>query len=218
MRSPGRPSVPPERILATALQIVDEEGADALSMRTLAQRLGSGTATLYRHYASRAHLVAQVVDRVLGEVVVNSDDLDRMTWKDACMNLAHATFDAIGRHKNVAPLLAEQVPVGANAMAHRERLIATLLNNGFPPRLAALAYATLARHVLGFVIQLRAGGAAGESSAPKVSAKLRKLSRSQFPATAAVAHLLPLSLEDEFAFGMKLIFSGLEQLRDAKEQ
>ena len=45
-RSPGRPPVPLERIVATALQIVDEEGADALSMRTLAQRLGSGTACL----------------------------------------------------------------------------------------------------------------------------------------------------------------------------
>jgi TetR/AcrR family transcriptional regulator, tetracycline repressor protein len=48
-------------------------------------------------------------------------------------------------------------------MAHRERLIATLLNNGFPPGLAALAYATLARHVLGYAIQLRPGGAAKEA-------------------------------------------------------
>jgi hypothetical protein len=39
--------VPLERIVATAARIVDEDGSDALSMRTLAQRLGSGTATLY---------------------------------------------------------------------------------------------------------------------------------------------------------------------------
>ena len=37
-RSPGRPPVPLDRIVATALQIVDDDGADALSMRTLAQR------------------------------------------------------------------------------------------------------------------------------------------------------------------------------------
>ena len=30
-----------------ALRIVDEEGAEALSMSVLAERLGSGTATLY---------------------------------------------------------------------------------------------------------------------------------------------------------------------------
>ena len=67
-RSPGRPPVPRDRIIATALRIVDEEGAGALSMRTLAEHLGSGTAMLYRHFANRADLVAQVGDRVLGEV------------------------------------------------------------------------------------------------------------------------------------------------------
>src|SRR5689334_21438086 len=67
-RSRGRPPLPLDRIIATAIEIVDEEGADALSMRTLAQRLESGTATLYRHFGSRAQLVAHVVDAVLGEV------------------------------------------------------------------------------------------------------------------------------------------------------
>ena len=37
-------------------------------MRSLAQRLESGTATLYRHFANRSELVAMVVDRMLGEV------------------------------------------------------------------------------------------------------------------------------------------------------
>ena len=40
------------------MQIIDEEGADALSMRSLAQRLDSGTATLYRHFPNRAALIA----------------------------------------------------------------------------------------------------------------------------------------------------------------
>src|SRR2546430_1768414 len=65
-RGPGRPCLPLDRIVATALRIVDEQGADALSMRSLAQALDSGTATLYRHFANRAELIAQVVDRVFG--------------------------------------------------------------------------------------------------------------------------------------------------------
>ncbi|XUL90802.1 hypothetical protein ACQ86D_32705 [Streptomyces galilaeus] len=39
-RAAGRPPVPPDRIVAMALRIVDEEGADALSMRALAEHLG----------------------------------------------------------------------------------------------------------------------------------------------------------------------------------
>ena len=49
----------------------EEEGADALSLRALAQRLESSTATLYRHFDSRADLLAQVVDRIFGEIDVD---------------------------------------------------------------------------------------------------------------------------------------------------
>src|ERR1700745_1748683 len=52
-RTRGRPAIPLDRIVTTALQIVDDEGADALSMRTLAQRLDSGPPTLYRHVTGR---------------------------------------------------------------------------------------------------------------------------------------------------------------------
>jgi len=211
-RSPGRPSLPVERILDTALEIVDDEGADALSMRTLAQRLNSGTATLYRHYANRAELVEQVVDRVLGEVQLDAEAFKRSSWQEACMASAHATFGVIVRHRNVATLLAENVPVGPNAMVLRERLIAVLLANGFPPRLAALAYATLARHVVGFATQLRVIGKESEPNDLKVSSRLRRLSRAEFPATLAVARFLPVPLEEEFAFGMKLVVTGLERV------
>ena len=61
-RSRGRPAMPPGRIVAAALELVDAQGADALSMRTLAQRLNPGTATLYRHFANRSELIAHVVD------------------------------------------------------------------------------------------------------------------------------------------------------------
>jgi TetR/AcrR family transcriptional regulator, tetracycline repressor protein len=97
-------------------------------------------------------------------------------------------------------------------MAHRERCIAVLLDNGFPPPLAARAYATLARYVLGFAIQLHTPST-GHFDAARLSATFRNLDRSVFPATVAVADSLPVPLEDEFAFGLELILEGLGQLR-----
>src|SRR5205807_4967419 len=99
-RSPGRPPVPLDRIVATALQIVDDDGADALSMRTLAQRLDSGTATLYRHFAGRAGLIAHVVDRVFGTIELDAETVLSMTWQEACKAGAHSIFDALRRHPN----------------------------------------------------------------------------------------------------------------------
>jgi AcrR family transcriptional regulator len=208
-RSPGRPAIPLERIVTTALQIVDDDGADALSMRTLAQRLDSGTATLYRHFASRADLVAHVVDRVFGTAELDVARLSTMTWQEACKAGAHSMFDAMRRHQNMTPLLAEDVPVGPNALAVRERLIAFLLANGFPSALAARSYATLSRYILGFAIQLNTNR--NDFDDARLAQVFHDLDPEQFPATVSVADHLPVPLDDEFAFGLELLIDGLTQ-------
>ncbi|WP_310976787.1 MULTISPECIES: TetR/AcrR family transcriptional regulator [unclassified Amycolatopsis] len=204
-RSRGRPAVPLDRILATALELVDDEGAEALSMRSLAQRLESGTATLYRHFGNRATLVTAVVDRVFGEVELDPRALAQLKWDEACRTVAQSMFDTLGRHRKIAPLLMEQTPTGPNAMLLRERCLAILLEGGFPPSLAARAYATLARYVLGFAIQLAGSG----DDAERASAHFHNVSPADFPATLAVADSLPVPLEDEFTFGLNLIIDGL---------
>jgi AcrR family transcriptional regulator len=208
-RSRGRPALPPDRILAAALELVDEHGADALSMRSLAQRLESGTATLYRHFANRSELVAMMVDRLLGEADLDAETLAALSWQQACTAFAQHMFDALGRHGNVASLLIGHVPMGPNALAIRERVLSALLDNGFPPAVAAHAYATLSRYVLGFAIQL-AGSAAAEHDA-ELAAAFHELDPSRYPATVAAADALPVPLEEEFAYGLRLIVAGLER-------
>ena len=208
-RPRGRPALPLDRILAAALELVDEQGADALSMRSLAQRLGSGTATLYRHFANRSELVAMMVDRMLGEVDFDADAMATMPWQQVCTSFAQQMFDVLGRHGNVASLLIGHVPMGPNALARREKILAILLANGFPPVVAAHAYATLSRYVLGFAIQL-AGSAAAEHDA-RLAAAFHELDPARYPATLAVADDLPVPLEEEFAYGLRLIVAGLER-------
>jgi AcrR family transcriptional regulator len=145
-------------MIAVALRMADEKGADELSMRTLAQRLDSEMATLYRHFGNRADLVTHVVDHVFGEIELDVDDLVVMGWRQACQTTAQGMFDALSRHRNLAPLLMERVPVGPKAMALRERCLAVLLGDGFPAELAARTYAAVARYVLGFAMQLNGAG------------------------------------------------------------
>jgi AcrR family transcriptional regulator len=208
-RSPGRPPVALDRIVTTALRVVDEQGADALSMRTLAQRLNSGTATLYRHFSGRADLIAHVVDKMFGTIEIELDvaALSALPWQDACKTAAHSMFDVLRRHRNVTPLLAGDVPTGPNALAAREQLLAFLLDSGFSPALAARSYATLARYVLGFAMQL--DNSHGDLGDAKLAQIFHDLDPGQFPATVAVADSLPVPFEEEFAFGLDLIVDGL---------
>jgi AcrR family transcriptional regulator len=212
-RSRGRPALPVARMLATAVELLDERGAEALSMRALAQRLGSGTATLYRHFANRSELVSAVIDHILGEVDFDAQAVAGLTWQQACTSHAQHMFDALSRHGNVASLLIDYTPMGPNALVNRELCLTVLLDNGFPPAVAAHAYATLARYVLGFAIQLAGSAVASGQQDAELSAAFHELDPSRYPATVAVADDLPVPLAEEFRFGLQLIVAGLEQFQ-----
>jgi len=209
-RSRGRPAMPPERIVAAALELVDAQGADALSMRTLAQRLNSGTATLYRHFANRSELIAHVVDRVYGEVHLDAAALAGQTWQRSCESVVRTMYAALNRHPNVTRLMLDQTPFGPNAMAIREICLSVLLDSGFAPDLAARIYATLSRYVLGFAIQFSGNP---DAHAAHDAEAFHTVDPSQFRATLAVADAMPVPLDVEFSFGLDLLIKGLSQIR-----
>lgn len=208
-RSRGRPPVPKERILAAALRIIDDEGAEALSLRLLAQRLDSSTSTLYRHFANRAELIDHVIDHTFDGVPVQADELRSLGWEDACRAMATWMFENLRSHPNVAPLLLTQAPTGPNARKLRELALQILLDAGFPPPVAIRCYATLARFVLGFAIQLNSE--AGDDGA--FAAAYSSSRQDGLPATAAVAAFAPVPLDEEFDFGLDLLLTGLARHR-----
>lgn len=201
--------MPVERIIDAATAILDEDGAEALSMRTLAQRLDSGTATLYRHFRSRTQLIAHVIDAVLGEADIDAAAAREMPWRQAVASGARKLFEVFRTHPHVAPLLAERIPMGPNAMRQREVMIAVFLDAGFDPELAAQAYATVARFVLGFAIQLGEHPTDDDAELPET---WRAQDPQSYPATVAVAAHLPVGLDREFSLGLELILNGLTQL------
>ncbi|WP_217267681.1 TetR/AcrR family transcriptional regulator [Mycobacterium sp. ST-F2] len=200
-----------ERIITAAIAIVDRDGAEALSMRTLAQRLDSGTATLYRHFKSRTQLVAHVIDTVLGEADIDAAAIREMPWRQAVESAARKLFEVFHAHPHVARLLAERIPMGPNAMLQREVMIVALLDAGFGSELAAQAYATVARFVLGFAIQLGEHPSDDDAELPET---WRAQDPQSYPATVAVAAHLPVGLDREFGLGLELILNGLAQLLD----
>src|SRR3954454_25224555 len=68
-RGRGRPPRSFESIVSVAADLVDELGVDGVNMRLLAERLQTGTATLYRHVAGKDELMVHVLDARMGEIV-----------------------------------------------------------------------------------------------------------------------------------------------------
>lgn len=60
----GEPSLSLERIVATAVELLDAEGIDGLKMRRLADRLGAGVMSLYWHVANKEEVFDLALDAV----------------------------------------------------------------------------------------------------------------------------------------------------------
>ncbi len=91
-----------ELVLATALELIDRDGADALSMRRLAAALDRDPMFLYRHAAGKAALFDGVVETVLAQLHVDPADPD---WAGQLRAVARDYRALALAHPNVVPLL-----------------------------------------------------------------------------------------------------------------
>src|SRR5437868_11770395 len=125
LRQPrGRREAPPlsrERIVAEAIALLDEEGADRLTMRRLAERLGTGSTTLYWHLDTKDDVIDLAVDAIFGETPIpkrHSDD-----WRADLTALLTGWRATLLRHPWTAALAANRRPLlGPNFLAWMEFL------------------------------------------------------------------------------------------------
>ncbi|HLX49445.1 MAG TPA: TetR/AcrR family transcriptional regulator C-terminal domain-containing protein [Streptosporangiaceae bacterium] len=91
-----------EVVLAAALEIIDRDGADRLTMRGLARALDRDPMILYRHAPSKAALLDGVAETVLAQLEVDSADPD---WPAQLRAVARRYRHLALAHPHVVPLL-----------------------------------------------------------------------------------------------------------------
>jgi TetR/AcrR family transcriptional regulator, tetracycline repressor protein len=129
MRTPGqRAGLSRAAVLAAARDLAADQGADALSMRALARRLGVAPNALYSHVAGRTDLVDQLLDDLLAAVRTPDQGADPAAGIETIMTSAYRTLTA---HPELVPLyLQRQGARGPNAVALGEVLDALLARAG----------------------------------------------------------------------------------------
>jgi AcrR family transcriptional regulator len=123
-----------EVVLATALDLIDRDGADALSMRRLARALDRDPMVLYRHAANKAALLDGVAETVLAQLHVDPADPD---WSAQLRTVARAYRALALAHPHVVPLLVTRplaTPLGLRprgTLRPLEDILALLTRAGF---------------------------------------------------------------------------------------
>ncbi|MEY9890643.1 AcrR family transcriptional regulator [Catenulispora sp. MAP5-51] len=216
-----------ERIVAEAVALLDEEGIEALSMRTLGQRLGAGATSLYRHVASKDELIELVTDEVYGELDV-PEITDPASWRLALHVVAHSLREVGLRHMWLMNVLG-QVGLnylGPNVVAVTQRSLAVLTTAGFDVHEAARAMSTVSSYVIG-ITSAEAGWLSALRRQGMSEQEWYRSVGPQMAAAAGDAGLAEVYLDElkkdpdesrmtNFAYGLDLILDSLQVRLTAK--
>ncbi|MEE2041360.1 TetR/AcrR family transcriptional regulator [Nocardiopsis sp. CT-R113] len=118
---PGRPRRGPRHqltvaaLVAAAVEVAEQEGVDALSMRRVAARLGVGAATLYTYVPDKSALAALMVDTMIGEAPLPHTRPG--TWRDRVEAWAREELRGYRAHPWLVRLVNSGQPVGPHAFA-----------------------------------------------------------------------------------------------------
>jgi AcrR family transcriptional regulator len=150
-RGPGtRAGLDRDQVLAAAREQVEREGAETLTMRRLADRLGVAPNTLYSHYPDKASLLDDVLDSLLAEVDVPG--LQRIDWRDGLVGLMEASRSMLLRHADLLPHLLSRPMRGPNASHLAEETLTLLARGGIDGPRAVDALRALLTFTFGSVV------------------------------------------------------------------
>jgi len=213
-----------ERVLQAAVEIADERGLAALTMRSLGQQLGVEAMSLYNHVTNKDDVLDGLVEVVTGEVLAAAEQIappaDPSEWKAVMRARILAARGVLLRHRWAPGLMETRTKSPPTAMQYFDSVLGLMLQGGFSLDLAHHALHALGSRMLGFSQELFMD--ADEAPEPEVGALMLKQMEAHYPNLAALMRVVNHDADStiggcddqfEFEFGLDLLLDGLERLR-----
>ena len=201
------------------MALADREGLESLSMRKLADELGSGAMSLYHYVPNKEQLLDGIVDIVFSEIEPPSTDVD---WKTAMRKRAVSTREALRRHPWAIGLMEGRTNHGHANLRLHDAVLGCLRAAGFSLEMTVHAYSVQDAYIYGFALQEQD---MSPESADDFAAEAQRQMREYEAVLAEYPHLVEVvgghvakagyDYATEFLFGLDLILAGLDRLRDA---
>ena len=212
-----RPRLTRERVVDEALAVIAHDGAQALSMRRLATRLGVVPGALYHHVRNKQQLQDLLLDGVLAEVDLDLDPA--LGWSEQLKVLAHRLRQVLEDHPGIAGILKTRDPLGPHSLALAEAFLSPLQTAGFGDRQAGLAFFLLLDYTIGFAVSTPATSVneqrvRDQAIRTQLHEFFRSLPPDRFPALVALGeHVWVDNRDQRFTAGLQVLIDGLEHPR-----
>lgn len=193
-------------IAAAALKVIDREGIGAMSMRTVAQELGTGTMSLYRYVNGRDDIEKLVVERVL--VAVDTSLPANAKWRERITMLAERIRDAVGTHSEVVSLVMGHRHSSPTVKRCTEVFLRALTDAGFHGKTRVIALRTLIAFLNGMLVSQHYGPLPGPGTVV-----LARMKDPEFPLMAETARdAQRVTSLEEFRKGLAVVVDGIEAM------
>jgi TetR/AcrR family tetracycline transcriptional repressor len=156
---PGR-GLSLDRIVTVTLELVDEQGIGAATMRAVSARLGVRSMSLYRYVRDRDELLDAVVERIVNELAGDPEVLLHPVdgWRPYLTGMAHGVRRYARAHPHAFPLVATRPPAAPwvnpplRSLRWVEAMLSGLAAEGFSDEQVLFTYRTFNGFLLGYLL------------------------------------------------------------------
>jgi AcrR family transcriptional regulator len=207
-----KPALTLDRIVQRAVEIADKKGLQAVTMQSVAKRLGVTTMALYRYVASKSELIDGMVETSLGKPPTIDSSGD---WRARLATWARGNLDIYQRHPWVLHAIIASPPCGPNQLAWLEAALDALFETRLSPAEMLASISLVDDHVRGSA-HLRLALATTSDYVEWYGRALHRASADErYPRIAALAAAGAFAdagdtTWDQFDFGLERVLDGVE--------
>src|SRR5215472_6677502 len=215
-KTAGRPAtLSVAAIVTAAIEVIDDAGVTGLSMRRVAEQLGTGVASLYAHVSGKDELLELVYDELVGQVPLEQPDPAR--WREQVHAMMRGLRDILAEHADAALAGLGRIPTSPQTLAAAESLVAILRAGGLTDRVIALGFDQLILYVsaCAFEASLYTKDRTDPDDLNRYFSEVHSffaaLPPDRFPVLTAIAPVMFDQGGDvRFDFGLDLLIAGME--------
>ncbi len=216
-RAAGRRKLDRASVLSAAIELADAEGLEALSMRSLANRLGVVPMALYKHVADKEDLIGGMVDRIVGDYPAPAE---RTGWRARVRSRVLSAREATAAHPWLGEAIDGRRRRTEAVLAHMNAVAGDFFEGGVSPDLTHYAMHALGNRIWGYSTE-----AFAETDAPTPADESRpeivEYMTRRFPHVVAIAMDAAArnpsgscEQQTEFEFTLDLLLDAFERLHE----
>ncbi|WP_433658413.1 TetR/AcrR family transcriptional regulator [Nocardia sp. CA-128927] len=209
--SPAKAPLSLDAIVAAALDLVDELGCAAVSMRRVAQALDTGSASLYVYVHDRRELMLLTHDRAVAAVELPTDaDGD---WRARLELLVERVVAVLAGHRDLAAVGFTEAPTGPHILRLVEEMLRLLRLGGIQDAAGVWAVDLLGQYIASAALEAAARTDSTaetiDATAARLDAVYQALPADDYPTIRELAPLLTAGGSARESWKLRVIIDGL---------